>query len=673
MALVKNYALGQEGVNVDASPAHVKATELLQAQNAIRDPLGVQGGLKNRPGFTKFNAVAAAGSLLGGVSGAAINLVDVRTLYVAEKDGSGNKYWYSTADKFATSARISTIADWQDPTTYYSVGDQVCHMGVFFNGQLFYAAGGYAVGSASPTIRAFNGVDDREITKVLPATTKGITGMFVQKGYLYVLTLDSGTTDADFVGRVFRVSETGQFLQMGTALATGYVPTSIVDVNGLLYVGASRLTTTNEARIYRINPLDETTWTLDTTLDADDYIVTGMASFQGLVYLTTKNGGAATKGKVKKRTIAGVYSTVDSTVNNTGTYESLAVFNGALYASSRNYSTLTNTAVIRKTTDGTTWSTVYNATATTGVGNLFVVGTYLFSIGGTGILYSTDGSSWTAATPAGTGNCDGVIGTLVRSGAAAFSTPTNTPTTSTNSNSPVTVSVGLSSLNDFSTRKRGWWQLVSGTTVEQNNMIGAPAATGSTTNGDVMADSRYIQFNDAGGANAHGGLIASTRPTRLGFYPRVQWRMRTYGTNQSEYIIWALLGNAVAFFNGDTMPSAGIGFRYHHPAGVSADSGNWFLCIHDGSSQVEVDTGVAVVGGTTAGSNAYRLTLDMSASTSVLTWTVENLTLGTSATGTTTVSASFDITTALGPSFFSTDVSAAVKVIMLSYMTLETY
>lgn len=676
MALVQNYGLGADGVNVDASPAHHKTTELLQSQNAIRDPLGVQGGLKNRPGLTKFNGSALAGSVLGGVSGAAINLVDGRTLYLAEQDGSSNEYWYSSSDKFATSSRVTAMSDWQDPTAYYSAGAQVCHMGVFFNGQLFYAAAGYTVGTTSPTIRAFNGVDDREITKVLPATTKGITGMFAIKGYMYVLTLDSGTTDADFVGRVFRVSETGQFLQIGNALATGYVPTHIAEVNGILYVGASRATSTNEARIYKINPLDESTWTLDTTLDADDYLVTGMASFQGLLYITTRNGGAATKGKIRKRANGGVWSTVDSTVANTGSYESLAVFGGVLYASSRLYDSGTSTAVIRTSTDGTTWTTAYNATATTGVGNLFVVGTYLFSMGGAGLLYSSTGSSWTAATPAGTGNCDGVIGTLVRSGAAAFSTPTTTtPTASTNTNSPVTVTSGLTNLNDWSLRKRGWYQCASGTTTESNTMLGTITTTGAASEGDTMTDSRYVRFNSAGGANAKMGVVCTaSRVTRLQFYPRAQWRMRTFGTNQQEYTIWLGLLNATSAVNGDTMSAAGIGFRYHHPAGAaSADSGNWYVCVHDGTSQVDTDTQVPVIGGTSAGSNAYRLTLDMSASYTSVTWTIENLTLGTTTTGTVSISGSFDVTTPLGMNAYGNSITAVVQVWMLSSMTVETY
>lgn len=330
----KNYKLGHGGVNVDASPAHLRPDELLQAQNAIRDPLGVDGGLKNRPGLTKFNGTTLGDVVIAGITVPSLIPIDTRTIYLAEQNGASAEKWYKSTDMFATSSEETLIGAWQDPSAYFANAAQVSRMGVFFNGQLYYASADYTSGSTSPKIRVFNGTDDRELSKLLPTTTLGITGMFAQKGYLYILTLDSGTSDADFSGRVFRMSETGELTQIGTAIATGYVPMTLAVHGGLVFVGTGRLTTTNEARVYRINPLDETSWTLDNTFAADDYIITSLQSFQGLLYATTKNGGAGTKGKVVQRSVAGVWSTVDSTVNNGGSYEGLAEFGGYLYASS---------------------------------------------------------------------------------------------------------------------------------------------------------------------------------------------------------------------------------------------------------------------------------------------------------------------------------------------------
>ena len=427
MAPYKNYTLGKAGVNVDKSDLHVSPEELRQAQNAIRNKLGVDGGLCNRPGLVKFNSVAAAGSLLGGIGVPNASLVDNSVLYLAKKNGT-DENWYTSSDLFGSGAQNSNIAAWKDPADLDAALASVSHSGAFWNGQLYYAGADYTQGTTSPTIRVFNGTDDRELCKVLPATTKGITSFVVDKSQLYVLTLDSGTTDADWVGRVFALNEKGHLRQIGNAIDTGYIPTALAVYNNIIFVGGSRTTVTNEAKIFRLNPgptlpggeftssIGETTWTLDDTLPADDYMITALKVFNGELYATTKNGGAATKGKIRKRTIGAVWSTVDSTINNSGTYESLEVFDTRLYASSRSYDAAANTAVIRRSSDGASWTTVYNSATTTGVGHLVRLGLRLFSQFGTGILHTLNGTSYTSATPPGSGNVDGALGLLLRKG-----------------------------------------------------------------------------------------------------------------------------------------------------------------------------------------------------------------------------------------------------------------
>lgn len=76
------YNFGQGGVVVDKSSLHGDDSELRQAQNAIRDPLGAEGGLKSRPGLEKFNSSAAAGAVLGGVGVPLTNLF------------TGAQFWY---------------------------------------------------------------------------------------------------------------------------------------------------------------------------------------------------------------------------------------------------------------------------------------------------------------------------------------------------------------------------------------------------------------------------------------------------------------------------------------------------------------------------------------------------------------------------------------------------
>lgn len=68
MAYLVVFNLGTAGVNVDLSPIHIADNQFTKAQNVISDPLGVEQGLKNRPGLVKLNSASANGSVLGGVS-----------------------------------------------------------------------------------------------------------------------------------------------------------------------------------------------------------------------------------------------------------------------------------------------------------------------------------------------------------------------------------------------------------------------------------------------------------------------------------------------------------------------------------------------------------------------------------------------------------------------------
>jgi hypothetical protein len=62
------FNLGEKGVNVDLNPLELANNQYRKAQNIISDPLGVELGVKNRPGLTHFNGSAANGVILGGTS-----------------------------------------------------------------------------------------------------------------------------------------------------------------------------------------------------------------------------------------------------------------------------------------------------------------------------------------------------------------------------------------------------------------------------------------------------------------------------------------------------------------------------------------------------------------------------------------------------------------------------
>lgn len=83
MAELIVFNLGAKGVNTDKNPLAMDNAELRKAQNVIMDPLGVEGGIVNRPGLVKFNSVAAAGAILGGIGVPLQNLTTgTRFLYI---------------------------------------------------------------------------------------------------------------------------------------------------------------------------------------------------------------------------------------------------------------------------------------------------------------------------------------------------------------------------------------------------------------------------------------------------------------------------------------------------------------------------------------------------------------------------------------------------------------
>lgn len=65
--ILKLTDIGAKGVNVDSDPISLDDQELRLAQNAIRDPLGEDSGLRKRPGLLAFNTSLLSGAILGGI------------------------------------------------------------------------------------------------------------------------------------------------------------------------------------------------------------------------------------------------------------------------------------------------------------------------------------------------------------------------------------------------------------------------------------------------------------------------------------------------------------------------------------------------------------------------------------------------------------------------------
>lgn len=410
MPELTQYDLGKLGVNVDSSPIHKLDGELSRAQNAIRNPLGADGGLTNRGGFSNLNGTATGASILGGVAvplgDGPSSSPDTGGLHIGTYDGvsAASSVWVRTRDRYTTAAAVSVPGDgpaaravWGSALTF-PVGNSP-FVGVEFLGKIYYPGGLFTSGSESVPIRVFDGVVDYELSRIQPTTTRGVLHMSVHQGTIFLTTLDSGTTDADWIGRVFSLDpDTGHLTQIGPALTTGYIPTAVAFFNNDLFVAGSKATSTTEAHIFKIRPGVESVWTDDETLSADQFHVVGMFPWNGFLYVTAQ-AASGVAPLIARRNLAGTYATVKTFTAGVGLEAgagNFVVFQDHLYTTF--FDGVTDDGVWR-TADGTTWVKVST-----------VLGAYLFSTptalynfpGNSTVFVSTNGTSFGSAIDWGT-------------------------------------------------------------------------------------------------------------------------------------------------------------------------------------------------------------------------------------------------------------------------------
>lgn len=338
--------------------------------------------------------------------------------------GSVNGWWTST-DLFAGAATLSTYPpnpprdarDWTK-IAVYAAGNAGFYSGfpapgVMLDNKFFiYAGNDYQVGGSQPTIRIFDGQSDRPLIAVPDfngVKAIGILAMIIVGESIYFTTLDSGSSSADWAGRVFQFNpNTLSLTQLGAQFTGGNAPYALCWHMGRLFLGGNKQNGAISS-IYWFRPGQDTAWTTDRTLTADGVGgVTSMASYQGKLYIGCNATAAMGTNKILVRDSLGAYTTaftatVASTFRASNGFPAMFVFNNKLYASYWNPDTTPDSYV--KQYDGGSWQTVYTGAGSTlrpfvGIfqskNTLFLVG------GGSGlsacILSSTTGVSWTDLT-----------------------------------------------------------------------------------------------------------------------------------------------------------------------------------------------------------------------------------------------------------------------------------
>jgi len=279
-----------------------------------------------------------------------------------------------------------------------------------YHNRMVYAASNYTVGTTSPPIRIYDGSFDRELCRLPPTTSNtvptAILSLLVANGTIYLSTLDSGSSSADWIGRVFALDlNTASLTPIGVPFPTGHLPYALAWHNGMLWCGTHRQATTVPGKVFRIRPdLAAPAWIEDLTL-IGGYNVAALSSWGGKLYLgTTAPAGTFAQIQARTDTWAVVETASGGTATATNGYLAFCPFGGALYASYWNADT-SAIARIRSTTDGTTWTTRYTGSGSTARPfiALTVDNNELFAIGGgahltAAILRSADGGTWTDLT-----------------------------------------------------------------------------------------------------------------------------------------------------------------------------------------------------------------------------------------------------------------------------------
>lgn len=280
-----------------------------------------------------------------------------------------------------------------------------------FHNHLIYAGDDYILGTDQPPLRIFDGIADR-VTTILPNTVaaavpRAILSLLLNNGIVYLTSIDTGTTSANFAGRVFTFDPLTQTLgQLGSGFGTGEVPYALAWHMDRLWVGTNKSSGAG-GKIYWIRPNIDADWTTDYTLATSSAGgVCSMLSFQGKLYVGTDNAAAAF-GLVIARAADGTYATSDTGTGGTARvnngFYSMSTFQGNLYATFWNNDTPA-VAKVRKF-NGTSWSTVFTGTSLTIRPYMltFVADNFLYVVGGgvgqrASLIRSLDGTTWTDLT-----------------------------------------------------------------------------------------------------------------------------------------------------------------------------------------------------------------------------------------------------------------------------------
>jgi hypothetical protein len=341
------YNLGENGVDVVKSPLHQADGDLIQAQNAMPDPAGLEGGIRKRDGLARVNAAPLTGAIEGAIN-VPLPAPGTRTYYFGLCSQGGvppaNTWQSSIGGASGWTGRstpsLPRAADYAFPGTAGSTMMQPC---LSYRRRFYFVPDDPAAAEPS-MIRVWDGAVDSILCRIPEiAGVEGIPSyLWMHDGELYC------AVPSAFA--VFKVDiVTGSIQRIGGSLDPDLPYGGCAHLNGIFVWGLGNVSATGQ--VWRLRP-GETSFTLDrTAAGAVSYYMHG-AVFNGDLYLGT--WGQAVAAVVDKRQASNDAWSASLTGAALGgsMFTAFAVFNDLLFCVYRSA-----TELLIKKFDGSSWTT----------------------------------------------------------------------------------------------------------------------------------------------------------------------------------------------------------------------------------------------------------------------------------------------------------------------------
>lgn len=357
--VIRNYRFGVKGVDLVTDSLKLgnepndRATQL---QNAEIVPDVGRGGtevISKRGGLAALNSSAMTGTVTG-IQSWDTQVTFTRTLYAPRQTEDANTFRKSVDGVTWTDTAVPSTCDPDATYTDKSMTRDARRIGTFRN---------FIVFPHTSSVNLFDGTTTVPLGTGTPAAVT-CTDILVANGFIYFALNEPATSSPASEGGVYSLNlDTGSIRQVATYFGVvgdnkmpGGGPACLAWHQGQLWVGLNPNATTDAiGKVVRCYPEIDTTWTVDVSNLSG--APCSMRSFQGALYVGTMSSVSTAEKIYKRDPTAATYSAVFTGVGASANAHiaHLIEYSNSLYACQ--YHATAPTIHIKKSVDGTTWTT----------------------------------------------------------------------------------------------------------------------------------------------------------------------------------------------------------------------------------------------------------------------------------------------------------------------------